>query len=63
MISVNYYIDPKPIIQNAIGVITVTGSAAYEAALLGKKAIVFGDVYFNLIEWYNKVKKFMKNYH
>lgn len=58
MISVNYYIDPKPIIQNAIGVITVTGSAAYEAALLGKKAIVFGDVYFNLIDGITRLKSY-----
>jgi len=50
MVNTNYYKDPKPWIQNSIGVITVTGSSSFEAALLGKKSIVFGDVSFNYID-------------
>jgi hypothetical protein len=58
MVSVNYHRDPKPWIINSMGVITITGTSAYEAALLGKKSIVFGDVPFALIEGVTKIKSF-----
>jgi hypothetical protein len=58
MISVNYYKDPKPLISFSQGVITITGTSAYEAALLGKRSIVFGDVPFNLIEGISRVRSF-----
>tara|TARA_R110000868_G_scaffold118059_2_gene313280 strand:- start:9773 stop:11344 length:1572 start_codon:yes stop_codon:yes gene_type:complete len=58
MVNINYYKDPKPWIQNSIGVITVTGSSSYEAALLGKKSIVFGDVAFNVIDGITRAKSF-----
>ena len=50
VVRVNYYKDPKPWIANALGVVTITGTAAYEAALLGKKSIIFGKVPFSLID-------------
>lgn len=58
VVQINYYKDPKPWIMNAKGVITITGTAAYEAALLGKKSIVFGDVPFTLIDGITKIKSF-----
>jgi hypothetical protein len=54
----NYYNDPKPWIEKAKGVITITGSGAYECALMGKRAIVFGDVPFKLIDGVTRVKSF-----
>ena len=58
MVSVNYYRDPKPWIDNSIGVISVTGTAAFEAALIGKKSIVFGDVSFNVIDGITRAYSF-----
>lgn len=58
LVQINYYKDPKPWIQNSQGVITITGTAAYEAALLGKRALVFGDVMFDLIDGVTKVDSF-----
>lgn len=58
VVQINYYKDPKPWIMNAKGVITITGTAAYEAALLGKKSIVFGDVPFTLIDGITKINSF-----
>lgn len=50
MVQINYYNDPKPWISNARGVVTISGTSAYEAALLGKHAIIFSDVPFKLID-------------
>lgn len=55
LVQFNYYDDPKPWIQNAKGVITITGTGAYEAAMLGKKAIIFGDVPFKLLEGISRI--------
>lgn len=58
MISINYFKDPKPLIENSVGVVTVTGSAAYEAALLGKKSIVFGYVNFSVIDGISRLNSY-----
>lgn len=58
MVDLTYYNDPKPWIINSLGVITITGTSAYEAALLGKKSITFGDVPFNVIEGVTRVSSF-----
>jgi hypothetical protein len=58
LVQLNYYNDPKPWIENAKGVITITGTGAYEAAMLGKKSIVFGDVPFTLIEGITRINSF-----
>lgn len=55
LVQINYYNDPKPWINYAEGVITITGTSAYEAALMGKKALVFGDVMFGVIDGIEKV--------
>lgn len=52
----NYYDDPKPWIVNALGVITITGTSAYEAALLNKKAILFGNVSFEVLTNISRIK-------
>ena len=38
------------LIRNSQGVVSITGTAALEAALLGKPALTFGDVFFNCLE-------------
>ncbi|QSB27963.1 hypothetical protein [Flavobacterium sp. CLA17] len=58
LVQFNYYDDPKPWIQNAKGVITITGTGAYEAAMLGKKAIIFGDVPFKLLNGIFRISSF-----
>lgn len=58
LVQINYYRDPKPWIINAEGVVTITGTGAYEAALLGKRALVFGDVPFGVIEGVQRVKSY-----
>jgi hypothetical protein len=58
LVQLNYYNDPKPWIEKAKGVITITGTGAYESAMLGKRSIVFGDVPFNLIEGISRVNSF-----
>jgi hypothetical protein len=55
VVKPNYYLDPKPWIEKAVGVITIAGTTAYESALMGKKAIVFSDVPFGIIEGIDKV--------
>lgn len=50
LVQLNYYEDPKPWIVNSCGVYTITGTAAFEAAILGKRAITMGNVPFNVIE-------------
>lgn len=58
LVQLNYYQDPKPWIENAQGVITIAGTSAYEAALLGKPSILFSDVPFTLINGINRVHSF-----
>lgn len=60
MVQLNYYNDPKPWITKSQGVITLSGTAAYEAAMLGKHAAVFSDVPFSLIEGIQRVDSFEK---
>lgn len=60
MVQFNYYDDPKPWIQNAKGVITISGTSAYEAAMLGKKSIVFSDVPFTLIKGITQVTSYQE---
>jgi len=50
VVTINYYKDPKPWIVKSRGVISISGSAAFEARLLGKPSAVFGHVCFNIIE-------------
>lgn len=58
MVQINYYTDPKPWITNSEGVITISGTSAFEAALLGKPAIVFSDVIFSVIEGIRRCTSF-----
>ena len=55
MVQFNYYKDPNPWLDKAVGVITITGTGAYEAALLGKKSLIFGNVCFDVIDSINKI--------
>jgi hypothetical protein len=57
-VRMDAYDDPKPWIQNSVGVITLSGSSAFEAAMMGKPSLIFGSVFFELIEGINKVNSF-----
>jgi len=50
LVKFNYYSDPKPWILNSKGVITISGSTAFEARMLSRPAAVFGHVCFNIID-------------
>lgn len=58
MVQLNYYNDPKPWIIYSQGVVTISGTTAYEAALLGKHAILFSDVPFVLINGIHRLKSY-----
>ncbi|MCR4908065.1 MAG: hypothetical protein K5985_04480 [Lachnospiraceae bacterium] len=58
VVQINYYKDPKPWIVKAKGIVTITGTAAYEAALLGKRSLIFGEVPFGLIDGIRRIKSF-----
>ena len=58
MVQLNYYQDPKPWITKSQGVVTISGTSAYEAALLGKHSIVFADTSFSLIDGIERVNSF-----
>ena len=60
MVQLNYYQDPKPWITNAMGVVTISGTTAYEAAMLNKPSVIFSDVSFKLIEGIQRVDSFEK---
>lgn len=60
MVQLNYYQDPKPWIIKSKGVITISGTSAYEAALLGKHSIVFADTLFSVIEGVERIDSFEK---
>lgn len=50
--------DPKDWILNSIGVVTLSGTTAYEAAMLGKRALMFGSAYFEVLDGIEKVTSF-----
>lgn len=58
LVKFNFYKDPKPWIDNSKGVITISGTSAYEAAMLGKKSLIFADVPFNLIDGITHINSF-----
>lgn len=62
LVQFNFYDDPKPWIEKSKGVITISGSTAFEAAILGKKSIIFADVPFKLINGITKVDSFEQLY-
>jgi hypothetical protein len=55
LMELDYYNDPKPWILNAVGVVTLSGSSAFEAAMLGKKSIIFGNTFFEVMEGIEKI--------
>lgn len=58
LVQFNYYNDPKPWIMNSEGVYTITGSSAFEAALLGKRSIILGEMSCQVIEGICKLDSF-----
>jgi hypothetical protein len=60
MVQLNYYQDPKPWITKSEGVVTISGTTAYEAALLGKHAILFADTLFSVIDGVERVYSYEK---
>ena len=58
LVQINFYNDPKPWILNSQGVVTISGTSAYEAALLGKHSIIFSNVAFSLIKGVKRAHSF-----
>jgi hypothetical protein len=59
LLSDTYIIDEKEetytLISNAEGVVTVSGTAAYESALMGIKSYTFAPTFFNNLEHCTKI--------
>lgn len=55
VVDLSFYDDPKPWITNSIGVITLSGTAAFEAAMLNIPSIMFGNTFFEGIEGITKL--------
>lgn len=60
LVRFNYYEDPKPWIEKCRAVVTITGTAAYEAALMGKPAFMFGDMPYSLIKGVTRIREIEK---
>ncbi len=58
LMRLDYYDDPKPWITNSVGVITLRGSSAFEAAMLSKPSLILGNTLFELIDGVDKVVSF-----
>ena len=58
IVKSNFYRDPKPWIEKSLGVITISGTSGFEAAMLNKPAIVFGNVFYNVISGIKVAKSF-----
>ena len=58
LVKPNFYKDPKPWIEKSIGVVTIAGTTAFEASMLNKPAIVFGNVFYNVISGIKVAKSF-----
>ncbi|EKO3891868.1 hypothetical protein P0F32_003021 [Vibrio metschnikovii] len=52
------YDDPKPWIEKSKGVVTLSGTSAFEATYCGKKSIMFGNAFFELIAGVDKCNSF-----
>ena len=60
VVDITFYNDPKPWITNSLGVITLSGTAAFEAAMLNVPAIMFGSTFFERIEGITKIDSFQQ---
>lgn len=58
IVKSNFYNDPKPWIENSLCVVTISGTSGFEAAMLNKPAIVFGNVFYNVISGIKVAKSF-----
>jgi len=58
LVKMDVYDDPKPWILNSVGVITLSGSSAFEAAMMGKQSLLFGNTLFELIDGVTKIASF-----
>jgi len=50
IVQSNYYKDPKPWIEKSLCVVTITGTTGFEATMLNKPVIVFGNVFYGTIK-------------
>jgi hypothetical protein len=56
LVKLNFYDDPKPWITNSRGVITLSGTTAFEAAMLGKMSAIYGNTFFEVIPGITKLE-------
>lgn len=57
-IRMNTYDDPKPWLLNSEGVITLSGTSAFEASLCNKPSIIFGNAFFEVLDNITKINSF-----
>lgn len=57
-IRMNTYNDPKPWLLNSEGVITLSGTSAFEASLCNKPSIIFGNAFFEVLDNITKINSF-----
>ena len=49
LVKPNYYDNPKLWIERSLAVVSIVGSSAFEATMLNKPTIVFGNVCYNVL--------------
>jgi hypothetical protein len=55
LVEIGFYDDPKPWIVRSKGVVTLTGSSAFECVMLGKRSIIFGSAFFEVIDGVSRI--------
>jgi len=55
---INPSISSKELIAKASGVITITGTSGFEAAILNKPVVIFGNTYYDFLKNVHKVNNF-----
>ena len=58
LVQMNHFSDPKAWITNSLGVATLSGTAAFEAAMLNIPAIMLGSTFFEEIDGISKIDSF-----
>lgn len=53
---VDHHADTRTLLENSEAIFTVTGTIAYEAGLLGKRAFTFSEMFFNKLDGVNRIE-------
>lgn len=53
---IDHQADTRTLLENSEAIFTVSGTIAYEAGLLGKRAFTFSEMFFNKMEGVNRIE-------